>query len=122
MRKEIFIMKTKECLEPNVKKIVALKQMHSLVKKINDAFIKNTSTLPYLDITTFVDEFANWFQVRVSPCNVWFSDTQHVDGGFVQFDENTIVDLAQTEQLQNLTHFWCDFVDTEMQKQKQKSN
>lgn len=71
--------------------------------------------MTYLDITTFVDQFANWFQVRVSPCNVWLSNTQHVDGGFVQFDENTIVDLTQTEQLQHFTYFWCYFVDTEME-------
>lgn len=75
--------------------------------------LKNGLNSIYLDITTFVDEFANWFQVRVAPCNVRLSNTQHVDGGFVQLDENTIVDLTQTEQLQNLAHFWCNFVDTE---------
>lgn len=71
-----------------------------------------------LDEATLVDQFAYGFQVRVTPCNVGLADTQHVDGGLVQLDEDTIVDLTQTEQLQNFTYFWGDLVDTGREKRE----
>lgn len=46
------------------------------------------------------------------PGDVGLGDTQHVDGGLVQLDEDTVEDLAQTQQLQNLTHFRAHTVDT----------
>ena len=32
------------------------------------------------------------------------TDPEHGDGGLVQLDEDTVVDLPQTEQLQDLLH------------------
>ena len=32
------------------------------------------------------------------------TDAEHVDGSLVQLDEHAVVDLPQTEQLQNLLH------------------
>lgn len=46
------------------------------------------------------------------PSNVGLSNAQHVDGGLVEFDEDTVKDLAQTQQLQNLAHFGAHTVDT----------
>ena len=40
------------------------------------------------------------------------TNPQHVDGGLVQFDENTIVDLSETEKLQNFANLGGDLVDT----------
>lgn len=65
-----------------------------------------------LNVTTLVHQSADRLQIGVSPCDIWLSNTQHVDGGLVQLDEYTIVDLTQTEQLQNLANLWCNFVDT----------
>merc|ERR1712156_1072453 len=41
-----------------------------------------------------------------------FTNPQHVDGGLVQFDENTIVDLSETEKLQNFANLWGNLIDT----------
>ena len=38
---------------------------------------------------------------RVRPLT---TDAEHVDGSLVQLDEHAVVDLPQTEQLQNLLH------------------
>ena len=46
------------------------------------------------------------------PSDVWLNDAKHVDGGFVELDEDSIVDLPQTQQLQNLTRFWVQTIDT----------
>ena len=48
------------------------------------------------------------------PSDVRLSNSQHVDGGLVQFDEDTIVDLSQTEQLHDLARTRVDAVDTEI--------
>jgi len=40
------------------------------------------------------------------------ADSQHVDGGLVQLNEDTIVDLPQTEQLEDLLDLGRDLVDT----------
>lgn len=84
----------------------------------NDLIASDSNALSInLGESTFVDQFTYRLQVGVSPCNVGFTDTQHVDGGLVEFDENAIVDLAQAEQLEYFTYFWCNFVDTEIEKQ-----
>lgn len=70
-----------------------------------------------LDETAFVDQFADRFQVGVTPGNVGFGNTQHVDGSLVQFDEDTIVDLTQAEQLQNLAYLRGNLVNTRKQLQ-----
>ena len=45
------------------------------------------------------------------PCNVGVHQLQHVDGGFVQPDKHSIVDLTQSKQLQNLACARADTVD-----------
>lgn len=90
-------------------------KMIQLLFTNSTAFIIPTT---YLDKSTFVYQFADRLQIRVAPCNVRLNNTQHVDGGLVQLDENTIVDLSQTEQLQNFTDLRCDFVDTKNKKSK----
>lgn len=46
------------------------------------------------------------------PGNVGLGDAQHVDGSLVELDEDTVKDLAQTQQLQNLSHFRAHAIDT----------
>lgn len=52
---------------------------------------------------------ANTLEVGVSPGDVGLSDTQHVDCGLVESHEHAVVDLAQSEQLQ-------DFADLVVKK------
>ena len=40
------------------------------------------------------------------------ADSQHVNGGLVHFDEKSIVDLSQSEQLQNFANLWGNLIDT----------
>jgi len=40
------------------------------------------------------------------------ADSEHVHGGLVQLDEDTVVDLPQTEQLEDLLDLRGDLVDT----------
>ena len=40
------------------------------------------------------------------------TNPEHVDGGLVQLDEDSVVNLSQSEELENLTHFGGDLVDT----------
>jgi hypothetical protein len=40
------------------------------------------------------------------------ANSQHVDGSLVQLDENTVVDLSKTEELQNFFDLGSDLVDT----------
>merc|ERR1719317_1210691 len=65
-----------------------------------------------LTVTTLVDQFASGLQVRETISNERFNQTKHVDGGLVQLDEDTILDLAQTEKLQNLANLRGNTHDT----------
>ncbi len=49
---------------------------------------------------------------KLPPGDVWLGNSQHVDCGLVQSDENTIVNLSQTEQFQGLSDFRVNTVDT----------
>ena len=40
------------------------------------------------------------------------ADPQHVDSGLIEFDEDAIVDLTQTEKLKHLADLGGDLVDT----------
>merc|ERR1719414_108523 len=65
-----------------------------------------------LDMSPLVNQLTNRLQVWASPGYVWLTDSKHVQGGLVQFDKNAIVDLSQSEQLQNLLDLGCNLVDT----------
>jgi len=65
-----------------------------------------------LAVSTLVDEFTHRLQVGVPPGNVGFNKSQHLNGGLVQTDEGAIVDLTQTQQLQDLADPGADTVDT----------
>lgn len=71
----------------------------------------------YLRESPLVDQLPDRLQVGVAPGDVGLADAQHVYGGLVETDEHAVVDLAQTEELENLAHFRGDFVDTEINLQ-----
>uniref|UniRef100_A0A182KJ34 Uncharacterized protein n=1 Tax=Anopheles christyi TaxID=43041 RepID=A0A182KJ34_9DIPT len=70
------------------------------------------ATVSVLYEATLVDQMTNGLQCGVAVGNVGIGNAQHVLGGLVQLDECTIVDLAQTEQLQNLADLRSNLVDT----------
>jgi hypothetical protein len=63
-------------------------------------------------ISTFVDEFTNRLEVRVAISDERLNDAKHLNGRLSQTDEDTIIDLKQTEKLQSLALLWVDLVDT----------
>jgi len=73
---------------------------------------KSNTLLVNLSITTLVDELADSLQVGVSVGDPWLDDLEHLEGSLGHANENTIVDLEKTEELEDLAGFWCDLVDT----------
>lgn len=80
---------------------------------VNDGVIsKSGPSSTDLGISSLVDQLLDRFQIWVSPCDVWLSNSQHVDGGLVQLDESSIVDLSKTQQLENFPWFRWYTIDT----------
>jgi len=65
-----------------------------------------------LSISTLVDEFTNGFEVGISVGDPWLNDLQHLEGGFSHANEDTVVDLEKSEELEDLAGLWCNLVDT----------
>merc|ERR1712019_179312 len=65
-----------------------------------------------LDKSTLVDEIANSLQVGAPVGDVGLADPEHVGGGLVHLDEDSVVDLPQSEELEHLLDLGGDLVDT----------
>jgi hypothetical protein len=65
-----------------------------------------------LEVTTLVDELTDSLQVGVSVCDERLDDLQHLAGGLGEPDEDTVVDLKETEKLEGLALLGVDLVDT----------
>lgn len=79
----------------------------------NDGVVsEGNALLVDLAETALVDEFADALQVRSTVGNVGFDNAQHVDGSLVELDKDTVVDLVQAEELQDLAGLGAELVDT----------
>jgi hypothetical protein len=67
-----------------------------------------------LSVSTLVDEFTNRLQVRVSISNPWLDNLEHLESGLCHANKDAIVDLKETEELEDLSGLWCDLVDTRL--------
>jgi hypothetical protein len=65
-----------------------------------------------LPITTLVDEMTDGLEVGFTVCDVGLNDLEHLLGSFGESDEDTVVDLDETEKLHDLSGFGSHFVDT----------
>lgn len=82
-------------------------------RSFNDSIIgKSNALLVDLSISTLVDEFSYGLQVWVTIGDVWLDDGQHFCCCTSETDEDTAVDLEETKELENLSWFWSDLVDT----------
>jgi len=52
-----------------------------------------------LAVSTLVDELADGLQVGVTVSDEWLDDLQHLQGSLGELDEDTVVDLQETEEL-----------------------
>ena len=65
-----------------------------------------------LEVTTLVDKLTDSLQVRVSVGDEGLDDLQHFAGGLGEPDEDAVVDLKETEELEGLALLGIDLVDT----------
>lgn len=65
-----------------------------------------------LSVTALVDELTDGLEVGVTPCDEGLDNLQHLDGGLGEADEDTVVDLEKTEELEGLALLGVDLVDT----------
>ena len=65
-----------------------------------------------LSVASLVDESADVVAGWVSVGDVWLDKSDHVDGGTVQLDEDTVVELSQAEELHDLLLLGWELVDT----------
>ena len=80
---------------------------------LNDLVVgKSNALLVDLSVATLVDELTDGLEVGVTVGDEGVDNGQHLLGGLGETDEDTVVDLEQTEELQDLTGLGSDFVDT----------
>ena len=80
---------------------------------LNDLVVgKSNALLVDLSVATLVDELTDGLEVGVTVGDEGVDNGQHLLGGLGETDEDTVVDLEQTEKLQDLTGLGSDFVDT----------
>jgi len=80
---------------------------------LNEAVVRKGDSLPVdLGVTSLVDEFTNSLEVGFTVCNVWLNQLEHLLSSLGQSDKHTVVDLEQSEELQNLSWLWCNVGDT----------
>lgn len=65
-----------------------------------------------LTVTSLVDQLSDGSQVRVTVGDVRLGQSEQLRSGLGNLDENTRVDLSQTEQLQDLSWLRWDLGDT----------
>lgn len=65
-----------------------------------------------LGVSALVDKLTDGLQVGVTIGNEWLDDLEHLRGGLGQADEDTVVDLEKTEELESLALLGVDLVDT----------
>ena len=80
---------------------------------LNDLVVgKSNALLVDLSVATLVDELTDGLEVGVTVGDEGVDNGQHLLGGLGETDEDTVVDLEQTEELQDLTGLGSDLVDT----------
>lgn len=73
---------------------------------------EGSALLVDLPVTTLVDQLADALQVGVTVGDVRVDNGQHLRGSLGQTDEDTVVDLEETEELENLARLRGNLVDT----------
>ena len=88
----------------------------------NDAVVgkRKSSSLDFT-ASSFVDEFADSLSGWISVGNEWLNHLDHVPCGFVEFDENGVVELSQSEELEDFLWLWGKLSDTTRIKKVRKT-
>ena len=85
-----------------------------LAQVVLDELVVGESNALLIDlaISTLVDELSDSLEVGVAVGNVGVDNGEHLLGGLGQLDEDTVVDLEETEELENLARLGGNLVDT----------
>ena len=79
----------------------------------NDGVVgEGESLLVDLTVTSLVDELGDGGSAWETVSDEWLNHLDHVPGGFVELDKHSVVQLSQSEELQDLLWFWGKLVDT----------
>jgi hypothetical protein len=73
---------------------------------------QSNALLVDLSVTALVDELLDGLQVGVTVGDPGLNNLQHLGGGLGSLDENTVVDLEKTEELESLAGLGGHLVDT----------
>jgi hypothetical protein len=73
---------------------------------------QSNALLVDLTVTALVNELANGLKVGISISNPRLDDLKHLNGCLCQTNEDAIVNLKKTKQLQNLARLGGDLIDT----------
>ena len=65
-----------------------------------------------LSVSALVDEVTDRLEVGFAVGDVGLYDLEHFLSGFGEFNEDAVVDLQETKELQDLSRFGCHFVNT----------
>ena len=80
---------------------------------LDDVVVGDGQTLLVdLAVVALVDELTDGLVVGVTVGNEGLDDLQHLGGGLGELDEDTVVDLEETEELEGLALLGVDLVDT----------
>lgn len=80
---------------------------------LNDGVVgKSNALLVNLAVTALVDELTDGLEVGVTVGDVGLNDLQHLSGSLGKLDEDTVVDLEKTEELEGLALLGVNLVDT----------
>ena len=80
---------------------------------LNDGVVgEGNALLVDLGVSALVDELTDGLQVGVTVGNEGLDNLEHLRGGLGQTDEDTVVDLEKTEELESLALLGVDLVDT----------
>ena len=72
-------------------------------------------------IPSLKDKFSNGFPGRISVGDIGFDSSKHIDGGFIDSNENSVVELSQSEESHYSDDFGVEFVNTSDSYDKGKS-
>ena len=79
----------------------------------NDAVVgKWDSASIDLSVSSLVDQLGDVLSGWVAESDEWLDDLDHVPGGLVELDEDAVVELSKSEELQDLLWLWSELVDT----------
>jgi len=73
---------------------------------------QSNSLLVDLSVSSLVDQLSDGLQVRVAIGDVWVDDCKHLLRSLGQADEDTVVDLEESEELEDLSWLRGNLVDT----------